>query len=210
MNKLCFLLLIVAFFILFSCKKENDGTVIDEITTQISISNEQGYKTTEDNMDENIILEEETNSFDQKIDIFNFNIFENIGDSVEYYEAKKDYSIVDNTPSNDFREREDPDKEIIVSNNEIMIHFITFNGKTYRYVELLKATDNYILGRYIGLQKEQIIEIFGEERTPWPGNLAHLDYIDDKFELFVSFYFDKNNENKIITKIMYGDFNGLV
>jgi hypothetical protein len=179
--------------ILFSCNKEDEITIIEQ-------SNKN--KEQEEIINKNIILEEKSIKNLPKIDIFHIKLFENIGDTIEYYNNREGFSIIDNTVAEEHREKEDPDTEMIASNDEIIIHYQTYRNKLYRTIEIFKNTDQNVFGQYIGLSKEKIIEIFGEEKTPWPGNLLHMDYINDNFDTYISFYYRDN----IIYKIVYGDF----
>ena len=186
----------IIFFLLFSCskKEENNNEEKEDIVREIKT--DQYYQ------------REKQRIFLETNDIFLFDIFENIGETIEYYEIQPNFSIIDITPP---KERELPDKEIIASSDEIIVHFIKWGNSEYRKVEVLKATEDNIFSKYIGLTREEIIEIFGPEKTPWPtSNLGYLtywvQYIDKRYNFIVEFYYNKDDEEKIINKILYGDF----
>jgi hypothetical protein len=184
--KNCFLLILVISLLFYSCKKENEAEKI--------------------NLNSKIY---EHNDIDKKpiVDPFSLNLFENVGDTVDYYKNKEGYKIVDNTPPKNYREKEDPDNEMIAGNTKINVYFRRYREIIFREVEILEVTDESVLGKYIGLSKDQIIEIFGEETTWWPGNLGRLQYVNknQSHVLYIDFYFASDDGNKIITRISYGD-----
>jgi hypothetical protein len=118
--------------------------------------------------------------------IFDRNIFDGIASSPEFYEKDSNFSVIKNMPdSGGYAWRSNADLESVVKNEEIEIYYWRING-IYRIqlVVVSKNTDNSIWGKYIGKNKDEILNMYKSYR-----NISdkEIEYVSNDWEYFIRF-----------------------
>jgi hypothetical protein len=129
--------------------------------------------------------------------LFENDLFHGIEGSPDSYKNNEEFTYVERILDNSLKGPK-ADLVIKVSNDEIEIYYYkTGNDYQIRLIKIMKATDVNILGKYIGMQKSEIISTFGE---PYIIGNHEIVYYDQKFLMYVNFEVKDN----IITSIAFG------